>query len=54
MPPVLFQELCQGLVREGHAVNPALLEMPDRNPAHMTYAEYVSAKQAQMQIGLLL
>ena len=50
MPAVLFNELCQGLAREGHAVNEAALEVPDRNPAHMTYDEYVEAKKTQMQM----
>ncbi|MBQ6293905.1 MAG: hypothetical protein IJK77_08565 [Lachnospiraceae bacterium] len=33
MPQALFHELCQGLAREGHVVNLALLDIPDRNPA---------------------
>ena len=50
MPSALFNELCQGLAREGHAVNAAALEIPDRNPAHMTYNDYVAAKKTQMQM----
>lgn len=50
MPAVLFNELCQGLAREGHAVNAAVLDIPDRNPAHMTYDQYVEAKKTQMQM----
>ena len=50
MPQALFHELCQGLAREGHVVNLALLDIPDRNPARMTYMDYVNAKMTQMQV----
>ena len=50
MPAALFNELCQGLAREGHAVNVAALDIPDRNPARMTYNDYVAARKTQMQM----
>ena len=49
MPAALFNELCLGLAREGHAVNPAVLPVPDRQPAQMSYNDYVASKQAKMQ-----
>ena len=49
MPQELFRELCLGIAREGHAVG-SVPDIPDRNPARMTYDDYVSAKTEQMQM----
>ena len=50
MPQELFQNLCNGLAREGHAVNVNELEIPEEEPQHMTYEEYTARKKAQMQM----
>ena len=50
MPAQLFEELIQGLAREGRKVDPAALDLPDPQPQQATYASYVSDKQAQLQM----
>ena len=50
MPPELFQELCQGLAREGHEVNVNELDIPDYPQPQITYQSYVAQKQAQLRM----
>ena len=50
MAPELFDQLCQGLAREGQHINEQELDIPDHAEQHITYDAYVAQKQTQMKM----
>ena len=49
MPAILFNELCQGLAREGHVINVNALDIQDPIQPRATYESYIAEKQTQLQ-----
>ena len=50
MPQQIFNELVQGLAREGQQVDVNRLDLADELPAHLSYEGYIAQKQTLLQM----